>query len=73
MGSISVPIPQPVMGFDNERVVKVACGAFHSAAVTESGKLYTWGKEDYGMLGLGPTPDVQFPKKVPFFDSIPVR
>lgn len=29
----------------------VACGGFHTAAVTQCGKVYTMGKEDFGMLG----------------------
>ncbi|CAM9747810.1 unnamed protein product, partial [Hapterophycus canaliculatus] len=29
----------------------IACGGFHTAAVTTDGECYTWGKEDYGMLG----------------------
>jgi alpha-tubulin suppressor-like RCC1 family protein len=35
----------------------VACGAFHTAAVTESGRVYTWGKEEYGTLGHDVPPD----------------
>ena len=33
-------------------VLQVSCGAFHTGAVTRDGRLYTWGKEDHGMLGL---------------------
>ena len=29
----------------------IACGGFHTAAVTTEGECYTWGKEDHGMLG----------------------
>ncbi|CAB1099145.1 unnamed protein product [Ectocarpus sp. CCAP 1310/34] len=29
----------------------IACGGFHTAAVTTDGECYTWGKEDFGMLG----------------------
>ena len=34
-----------------EKVLMVSCGGFHTAAVTTNGKVYTMGKEDFGMLG----------------------
>ncbi|ETP35661.1 hypothetical protein F442_16275 [Phytophthora nicotianae P10297] len=64
--------PHLVKGFDGEKVVQVACGAFHSAAVTEQGHVYIWGKEDYGMLGVGQSSDQQIPKRLDYFDDIPV-
>jgi alpha-tubulin suppressor-like RCC1 family protein len=70
-GLLGVSRPHLLEGFNNEKVVQVACGAFHSAAVTEAGHVYIWGKEDYGMLGLGQTSDQQTPKRVEFFDDIP--
>ena len=36
-----------------KKVVRVAAGGSHSAAVTESGQLFTWGKGSYGRLGHG--------------------
>ncbi|GLD91610.1 hypothetical protein PINS_up000143 [Pythium insidiosum] len=70
-GTLYVASPHLVDGFDGEKVVQVACGAFHTAAVTESGKVFIWGKEDYGMLGVGQTSDIQTPKRIEFFDSKP--
>lgn len=37
----------------DERVVQLACGGAHSAAVTADGNLYTWGKNANGQLGQG--------------------
>ena len=34
-------------------VVAVAVGAFHSAAVTKSGNVWTWGSNAFGQLGVG--------------------
>ena len=31
---------------------KVACGYYHSLAITPTGKLYSWGRNDSGQLGL---------------------
>ena len=35
------------------RIRDVAAGSNHSAAVTSSGELYTWGLGEYGRLGHG--------------------
>ncbi|ETW01763.1 hypothetical protein, variant 2 [Aphanomyces invadans] len=59
--------------FGMEKVVQISAGAFHTAAITESGAVYTWGKEDYGMLGVGHTADIHVPRKVAYFDKEPAR
>lgn len=38
---------QALMG---KRVGHVACGGFHSAAILESGELYTWGGGEHGQV-----------------------
>ncbi|KAF1335389.1 Regulator of chromosome condensation, partial [Globisporangium splendens] len=70
-GLLGVSRPHRVEGFGDEKVVQVACGAFHSAAVTEVGSVYIWGKEDYGMLGVGQTSDIQVPQKIELFETMP--
>ncbi|CAH0477391.1 unnamed protein product [Peronospora belbahrii] len=70
---MGVSQPHLLDRLNGEKVVQVACGAFHSAAVTEQGHVYIWGKEDYGMLGLGQTSDQQTPKRIEFFDNIPAH
>ena len=42
----------------------LAAGAEHTAAVTESGKLYGWGWGRYGNLGLGDRSDRLVPAEV---------
>ena len=42
----------------------LAAGAEHTAAVTESGKLYGWGWGRYGNLGLGDRDDRLVPGEV---------
>ena len=32
-------------------IKEIAAGGSHSAAITDSGELYTWGKGRYGRLG----------------------
>ena len=36
-------------------IARVACGKYHSAALTASGDVYAWGLNDCGQLGLGQT------------------
>lgn len=36
------------------KVVKVSCGAAHTACIGKAGELYVWGAGDGGRLGLGP-------------------
>ena len=40
-------------GFGGARIMAAAAGDAHSAAVTEDGALWTWGKGDDGRLGHG--------------------
>lgn len=47
-----------------KRVVEVACGSSHSAAITNNGELYTWGLGDYGRLGHGDVKTQLRPKRV---------
>jgi hypothetical protein len=45
--------PKIIAELRNTRVIKLACGARHSAAITDNGVLFTWGSnEDGGMEKL---------------------
>ena len=50
-----------------KRVIDVTCGDSHSAAVTSSGELYTWGLGSYGRLGHGDIKTYHKPKLVSVF------
>ncbi len=45
-------------------VTQVALGSEHSAAITENGDLYTWGKNNKGQLGNGTTENSLTPIKI---------
>ena len=47
-------VPRAVTGdLDGQRVVEVACGKEHAAAVTHAGEIFTWGAGEHGQLGHG--------------------
>ncbi|XP_028552028.1 RCC1 domain-containing protein 1 isoform X1 [Dendrobium catenatum] len=43
----------------------VSCGARHSAIVTEDSRVFCWGWNKYGQLGLGDSIDRNIPSEVP--------
>lgn len=36
-----------------EKILQIACGDNHTMALTESGKVFGWGVDEQGQLGLG--------------------
>ena len=51
--------------FDGEAVLMVACGHFHTAALTEGGGVYTFGRGFLGQLGHGDGENQLVPRRVP--------
>jgi alpha-tubulin suppressor-like RCC1 family protein len=47
----SIPRPMHLELLAMTRILKVACGADHTAAVTETKSVLTWGSNQYGQLG----------------------
>ncbi len=35
------------------KIVKIECGDYFTMALSDNGKIYTWGQNNYGQLGLG--------------------
>jgi len=56
--------PRVIESLRGKDIVDIACGGAHSAAITASGELYTWGKGRYGRLGHGDSDDQLKPKLV---------
>ena len=61
---LSVEKPRIIEALRNKRVRDIACGSSHSAAITSSGELYTWGCGEYGRLGHGDNVTQLRPKQV---------
>ena len=54
-------VPKLVDCLHKERIVAVACGAFHSLALTSRGLVLGWGYNFWGQLGLGHNHDQMEP------------
>ncbi|GMF13870.1 unnamed protein product [Phytophthora lilii] len=62
---LMVKFPRVVRPLLKLKVVRVACGGLHSAAITEAGQVFTWGCNDDGALGRDG--DENIPAKVEGF------
>ncbi|CEM10127.1 unnamed protein product [Vitrella brassicaformis CCMP3155] len=62
-------VPTSVEGLAVVQVTQVCCGGHHTAAVTESGQMYTWGGGAFGKLGHGSRLAVMTPRAVAFFSG----
>ncbi|MGH0142689.1 UNVERIFIED_CONTAM: hypothetical protein FKN15_076572 [Acipenser sinensis] len=56
--------PRLIEALKTKRIRDIACGSSHSAAITSSGELYTWGLGEYGRLGHGDNTTQLRPKLV---------
>lgn len=57
-------IPSPVSILKGVKVVQVACGDFHTAALIDCGVVFSWGKGDDGRLGHGDEVTCLSPKQI---------
>lgn len=58
--------PKLIEALQGFEVEQIACGGAHSACITSSGQLFTWGKGRYGRLGHGDSEDQLTPRLVCF-------
>ena len=63
--------PKLVAAFPHQglRVARVSCGPYHTGAVTEDGRLFTWGDGSFGKLGHGDTSSSSTPRRVAALDG----
>ncbi|XP_071736239.1 PH, RCC1 and FYVE domains-containing protein 1-like [Rutidosis leptorrhynchoides] len=60
----NVSHPKLIESLGNTNIELVACGEYHTCAVTLSGDLYTWGDGHFGILGHGNEVSHWVPKRV---------
>ncbi|GFP96700.1 probable E3 ubiquitin-protein ligase herc4 [Phtheirospermum japonicum] len=56
-------------GSNSRKIISIAAGEAHTLALTDDGKVYSWGRGTFGRLGTGSEEDRHFPVRVSFFGS----
>ncbi|XP_065260897.1 probable E3 ubiquitin-protein ligase HERC6 [Emys orbicularis] len=66
-------IPKKIDGLSALRIIQVTCGHFHSVALAQDGRVFSWGQNTHGQLGLGQEiPSQPSPQHVTSLSGIPV-
>ncbi|XP_059970931.1 E3 ISG15--protein ligase HERC5 isoform X2 [Mesoplodon densirostris] len=60
----SIPTPQIVEHLSGVPLVQISAGEAHSMALSMSGNIYSWGRNDCGQLGLGHTDNKASPSLI---------
>jgi alpha-tubulin suppressor-like RCC1 family protein len=60
-------IPQKVHTLESEFIVQVSCGGTHSVALTNDGRIFSYGRGDHGRLGFGKAFTTGHPLEVPVY------
>ena len=66
-----MPTPKEIYTLSKRNPIAIAAGEAHSAAITESYQLFTWGQGGFGRLGHGPDPPINrnSPKLLEHFED----
>lgn len=70
--SLNEPTLVDVLKEDNVNIKAIACGEYHTLALSNDGEVWSWGKGEYGRLGLGSSSSSSLPELVELlseFDS----
>jgi hypothetical protein len=63
-------VPIKLNHFNNHKVIQISCGFDHSLALTESGRVFSWGDNQLGQLGRNNNnEDVNKPSEITFLTN----
>jgi hypothetical protein len=62
--------PAKVIGFECEKIHMISCGYQHSLALTVGGRVFSWGNNEFGQLGIEGIPKSYEPKHIELEDLI---
>ncbi|XP_015266272.1 PREDICTED: probable E3 ubiquitin-protein ligase HERC6 [Gekko japonicus] len=66
-------IPKKIEGLSTCKIIQVACGHYHSIVLTKDGRVFSWGQNSYGQLGIGKEVSSHGqPQHVSALDGIPL-
>nr|XP_056711167.1 probable E3 ubiquitin-protein ligase HERC6 [Euleptes europaea] len=66
-------IPKAVDGLSTCKIIQAACGHYHSIALAKDGRVFSWGQNIYGQLGVGKEVSSHGrPQHIPALDGIPL-
>ena len=57
-------LKQPIKAISGIEIVEVACGDTHTVAISAEGRLYSFGRNQNGQLGLGTSHDALSPSLI---------
>lgn len=57
-------VPVVCRSLRTQKIKYISCGEDHTAALTQDGRVFTFGAGSYGQLGHGSTDDVIFPRQI---------
>lgn len=65
--------PKIIKCLATKNVIQIACGEYHSLALTNNGEMYTWGANSFGQCGLGYTTKKEStPKLISTMIGVPI-
>mmetsp|Transcript_5026 Transcript_5026/g.10453 ORF Transcript_5026/g.10453 Transcript_5026/m.10453 type:complete len:1130 (+) Transcript_5026:794-4183(+) len=68
-GASLVTVPRLVQALEAVRIVSIAARGAHTMALSMEGKVFSWGRNDEGQLGLGHRMPCKTPTEVAFFSE----
>ncbi|XP_066303816.1 probable E3 ubiquitin-protein ligase HERC4 isoform X3 [Branchiostoma lanceolatum] len=63
--------PRMVKELSSFHIVQVACGGKHSLALSNDGRVFSWGNNSHGQLGIGSTKNQSKPQELTTLTGIP--
>ncbi|XP_037385436.1 E3 ISG15--protein ligase HERC5 isoform X1 [Talpa occidentalis] len=66
---VSIPVPQVVEQLSGVPLVQISAGEAHSMALSMSGNVYSWGRNNFGQLGLDHTDSKDSPSLIEPLDN----